>query len=400
MQHKSKRSIHQSYPLITVLLFWCGLVVLASMYITIPLTAFFTETFHITTAQAAWIGSSFSICYAFGCLLYGPFSDKYGRKIFLVTSMSMLAAVTVVIGLSDSFHTLLVLRGVQGLVAAAFAPISLVYAGEIFPPENRLTAIGFISSGLLMSSVAGQVFSGIVNEYLGWHAIFYLLGGLYFLTALLVVWILPKEQRIKTEEGIFLKFRQMAALLKNPQLLLAFSVTFVLLLSLVGMYTVLGSYLSSPAFGLTSQQILAVRATGIIGMLVSPFAGRFAHKAGRAAVLRGGLALAAIGLIALGISTSLPLLVLMSILFVAGIAVVTPVSISIVSQLGGSSRGSAISFNAFILFLGASAGPLLVVHLVKTQQYFWSLELLGFILLAGFFISCFLKIDSPASAKN
>lgn len=38
-------------------------------------------------------------------------------------------------------------------MAAAFAPIALVYAGEMFPPHKRLTAVGFISSGLLMAGI-------------------------------------------------------------------------------------------------------------------------------------------------------------------------------------------------------------------------------------------------------
>ncbi len=115
------------------------------MYITIPLADVFTQAFQISAAQAAWIGSSFSLCYALGCLLYGPFSDRYGRKVFLVAGIIGLTVVTVAIGFVDSYYGLIVFRGVQGLVAAAFAPISLVYAGEMFPPHKRLTAVGLYS---------------------------------------------------------------------------------------------------------------------------------------------------------------------------------------------------------------------------------------------------------------
>lgn len=391
---------NKKYSLMTIILFWCGLVILTSMYITIPLSDVFTEVFQVSPNEAAWIGSSFSLCYALGCLLYGPFSDRYGRKVFLVASIIGLTIVTIALGFVDSFYGMIILRGVQGLVAAAFAPISLVYAGEMFPSHKRLTAVGFISSGLLMAGIVGQVFSGIVNEELGWRPIFYILGIVYAVTAVIVISLLPKDEMHRPKEHVFIKFKQMAGLLKRTQLVLAFAVTFVLLLTLVGMYTVLGSYLSSDEFGLSAQNILYIRAIGIVGMLLSPFSGRIAQRVGLATVLRGGLALAAVGLLALGFSPSLPVIVLMSVVFVAGIALVTPVIISIVSQLGGHARGSAISFNAFILFLGASTGPILALKLLSTENYTLSFEILGSILVLGFLVTLLLKLPSRGPVKS
>ncbi|WP_338533614.1 MFS transporter [Paenibacillus peoriae] len=382
---------HQNYSLMTIILFWCGLVILMSMYITIPLTNVFIRSFHVSSTEVAWIGSSFSLCYALGCLLYGPFSDRYGRKIFLVSSMCMLTVVTIGISIVDSFYGLIILRGVQGLVAAAFVPVSLVYSGEMFPPQKKLTAVGFISSGLLMAGIAGQVFSGLVNEYLGWHAIFSILGILYFFTSLLVIAFLPKDEILRSKENVFIKFKQMIAFLKQARLLLVYSITFMLLLSLVGMYTILGEYLSSDSFGLTNQEILYVRTVGIIGMFLSPFVGEISKKVGYITVLRCGLALASTGLFALGLSPSLPFIVLMSVGFVAGISLASPVIISIISQQAGTAGGSAVSLNAFILFLGASTGPILASNLLKTEQYFFSFGVLGFILLLGLILSFFIR---------
>ncbi|NUU52676.1 MFS transporter [Paenibacillus taichungensis] len=380
-----------NYSLMTLVLFWCGLVILMSMYITIPLTSVFVQSFHISSTKAAWIGSSFSLSYALGCLLYGPFSDRYGRKIFLVASMFMLAIVTIVITLVDGFYGLIALRGLQGLVAAAFVPVSLVYSGEMFPSHKKLTAIGFISSGLLMAGIAGQVFSGFINEYLGWHAIFWILGIVYVLTTILVIRYLPKDEILRPKESIFLKYKQMTKLLTNFRLLLVFSITFMLLLTLVGMYTILGDYLSSDSFGLTNQEIQYVRIVGIVGMLFSPFVGKISKKVGAAIVLRFGLLIATASLFALSVIHSLPLIVFLSVVIVAGISLASPVLISFISQQAGNSGGSAISFNAFILFLGASTGPILASNLLKTEQYFFSFRVLGFIFLIGLVSSCFLR---------
>jgi len=397
--NNSASQSNYNYSVITFILFWCGLVILCSMYVTLPLLTMFANTFDVTSNQATWIGSAFSLGYALGCLIYGPFSDKYGRKIFLMTSLIALTVVTTLIAFTDNFSALIVLRALQGIISAAFAPISFVYAAEMFPPHKRLTAVGFISSGLLMASIVGQVFTGIINPLFGWHAIFGLLGGIYLISSIVVILFVPKDTLPHSKESVLIKFKQMNQLFKHKQLFFLFLIMFMLLLSLVGMYTILGSYLTSPKWGLTSQQVLFVRAAGIIGMILSPFAGQFARKLGSGVVLRGGLALAIVGLIGLGFSQTLSLLIIASVIFVMGIAIVTPITVSLINQLAGSARGSAVAFSAFILFLGASTGPILALNLIKNGHFRLSFESIGLILLIGLGVSIFIK-TKPGTVKE
>lgn len=269
----------------------------------------------------------------------------------------------------------------------------------MFPPHKRLTAVGFISSGLLMASVVGQVFSSIINPLFGWHAIFGFLGGIYLISSLVVYLFVPKDTLPRSEESVLIKFKQMNQLFKNKELFLLFIITFMLLLSLVGMYTILGSYLTSPKWGLTSQQVLFIKAVGIIGMVLSPFAGQFARKLGSLVVLRGGLALAVVGLIGLGFSQTIALLIITSIIFVAGISMASPITISLINQLAGLARGSGVSFNAFILFLGASTGPILALNLIKNGDFSLSFDWLSAILLIGLGVSMFIK-TKPVTVKE
>ena len=356
------------YNFMTFILTWSGLVVLMSMFITIPLTSVFEVVLQISSTEAIWIGSAFSLGYAICCLMYGPLSDKYGRKIFLVCGISLLTVVTFAIGFTDNYFVLLVFRAIQGIAAAAFAPISLVYTAELFPPTKRLTAIGFITSGFLMASVVSQVFGMIVNASLGWQAIFIGLGIIYLVTALLIIFFLPKDHVQHSGEGILRKFIQMKDLFKNPKLCISFVIMFMLLFSLVGMYTILGNYLASEKFGFTEREILYVRALGIIGMLLSIFAGKISNKLGVILSLRSALLVASIALLVMGISSSSIMVILCSLLFVAGIALVVPVNVSLVNENAGTARGSAVLFNAFILFLGASIGPILATKLMESGK--------------------------------
>ncbi|MEB1809168.1 MAG: MFS transporter [Bacillaceae bacterium] len=382
----------QSYTLITVVLVWCGLVVLSSMYITIPLISVFSASFEVSLQKAALTGSVFSLFYALGCLIFGALSDRFGRKAFLMIGICSITIVTLLIGFVESFYWLLILRAIQGAAASVYAPISLVYVGEVYPTDKRLTTIGFITSGFLTAAIFGQVLSSAIQELLGWPFIFFTLATLYFISSLLVIFVLPREEPNSSGVRVWAIFKQMAVLLKNKQLLLTLFITFLSLFSLVAMYTILGSYLSTNTFGLSSQEILTVRAVGIFGILLAPFAGKLSNKYGISTVLRVGMVLATAGVVMIGVFSNLILIVLMSVVFVAGIALVCPVTISMVSILGEKVRGTAVTFNAFILFVGASLGPVTAIFLMDVLTYTISFLVLGVFLCIGLIVSMFIKV--------
>lgn len=366
-------------------------MVLMSMFITIPLTSVFMTELNISTAESVWIGSAFSICYAICCLIYGPLSDKYGRKVFLVGGISLLTVATFAIGLTDNYYVLLVLRAIQGISAAAFAPVSLVYAGGLFPQDKRVTVIGFITAGFLMASVIAQLFGVVIESSLGWQAIFISHGILYFVTAILVIFFLPKDYVQHQDESILHKLILMKDVIKNPNLCLTFFITFMLLFSLVGMYTILGNYLASEKFGFTEQQIFTVRALGLIGMLTTVFAGKIIKRLGILMAQRCALALAAVAIFTMGMGSSSIVLIICSLLFVAGVTLMVPVNISLVSEKAGAARGSAVLFNTFILFLGASVGPMIATRLMEFGNYVLSFSIFGILLFVGFLASLFIQ---------
>lgn len=381
----------RNYPLMTAVLFLCGLVVVSSLYITIPLVSVFAEIFQVSQTQAAWTSSAFSFFYAVGFLFYGPLSERYGRKKIILIGICVLTIVSPIIGLFNNLPCLVVLRGIQGIAAATFGPVALAYVVDMFPTEKRGTTIGFVSTGFLMAGIVGQVFSSLVSQTFSWNIMFYLLGVVYLITAFLAALFLPKDDVKEVKRSILSSFKQMRKVFTQKYLFMCYVVTITILLSFVGMYTALGSYLKSPVFGLDSQNIMYVRSVGILGMLLSPLVGRLIMRFGIRKVLRGGLSVAAVGLAFLGVSTNLLFLVVMSVIFVAGIAIIVPTLISLVSELGGDERGVAISLYTFILFIGATIGPMIVMGLLKVGSYVLTFEMLALLLGIGLIISFRIK---------
>lgn len=375
----------KNYALMAPILVWCGLIIVSSLYITIPMVSIFSSVFGVSLSQASWTTSAFSFAYAIGFLLFAPLTERYGRKQTMLVGLIALFLITSTLGFFNQLPLIIILRTIQGFAASTFSPAVLAYVVEMFPIEKRVTTIGFISTGFLMAGIVGQVFSSLVSQKFGWSSVFYFLGGIYLFSAVLLALLVPKGESPEKKVSILDQFKQMGTLLFNKNLFFCYFITITLLLSFVGMYTTLGNYLSQPPFGLNSNQILGVRAVGIIGMLVAPFAGQLVSRFGTRMLLKGGLILATVGISLIGISTSLPFLVFMSIVFVAGISVTVPTLISLIGNLGGESRGIAVSLYTFVLFIGATLGPIVALKLLKIGSYILTFEVLAVFLCIGFF---------------
>lgn len=387
--------VRRNYSVMTAVLCWTGMAVMSSLYVTIPLITMFSERYGVSPTEAAATGSVFSIGFAIGCLLYGALSDKYGRKQVICTGLIALSLISVMLGFVDPLGWVIALRGLQGAAAATFSPVALAYAVEMFPAEKRVTTIGFISTGFLVAGIAGQVGSGWISQSYGWHAVFYLLAAVYAVTSVVVYRWLPKGVIQHPHASIWEPILQIRHVFAQKNLLLSYVVALVLLMSFVSMYTVLGDYLSGADFGLGSQDILYVRAAGVFGMLISPLSGKLAKRYGVQAILRSSLLLAITGLASLGLFSSLPLIIGMSIVFVGGIALAVPSLVTLIGQVAGQSRGIAVSVYTFILFAGTSLAPILSIHLMKTGNYALTFALLALILGFGLAAACFIRTAPP-----
>ena len=376
----------KNLPLTTFILFWTGLVVLCSLYVTIPLLPVFASTFELSPSQAAWAGSIFSILFAIGCLFFGVISDRFGRKNVMVYGLICFSILTGAVGLADNFATLLILRALQGAAAATFSPVALTYIGIMYPDNKKVTTIGIISSGFLIAGILGQLISSYIETILNWNSVFYFLGLVYIITAILLFVILPKDEVAEGNKDMFAIIKKFKIPFQHKGLMLCNCISILILLSFVGMYTALGHYLQAN-FGFNDQETFYVRMVGIVGMILSPFTGKFVKVFQMKKVVLSGLVFTIIGLFSMGLSNHLGVIIAMSIIFVCGIAIVVPSMLALVGQLGGSERGIATSIYTFILFIGASLGPLLATLLLKTGNDSLPFIVFGCLLTVGLFIT-------------
>jgi MFS transporter, YNFM family, putative membrane transport protein len=336
-----------------------ALVVLAQLYLTIPLMPDIEHRYAVSPSAAAWVGSGFSLAYAFGNLIFGTISDRYDRRfvmVFGVVGGAVLAGVT---GLSTGFAMLVAVRAAQGFVAAAFAPVALAYAVEVLAPARRALGLAFISCGFLLAGIFGQAFALWGNAALGWRGVLALPGVPLLL---LGRWLLalPAPPRHDSASSIGRTIVGLVSLLRRPQVLVGWVCALTLLLAFVGMYGGL-SAAAATRYGISGPgPLLLLRLAGIPGILMCLFAGRLIRAVGphRTGVL--AFLLGAGGLVVEALAGPLWLLLVGSAGFVAGIALAIPCAVAVVGAASGAARGAGIAGYGFLIGVGGAVAPLLV----------------------------------------
>lgn len=352
---------------VTLLLFWCGLIIGSSLYVPIPIISGFMHTFHITTQSATLATSINTFGYALGALIAGRLSDVYDRKSVINFGLVTMAVGSFFIGVTTTFFIFLILQGLLGIAAAMFVPSAIAYVVENVPKVQHIKIIGYISTGLLMSGIVGQIFSGSLYTFFAWQYIYMILSILYTLTLLMVIRLRTHKQMKQPSVDLSF-FQSVRSLFHTPVLVYSYGITFFLLFTFVGMYTTLGAYLQH-IFALKPTQILLIQAYGLIGTLIAPFTGQLVIRLGVRKTLLLGSVLSSTGLMGLGFCKSILSFGLMSAVYVLGISIITPTLISLISQKSGPYKATAVSLYTFILFIGASLGPYFSLFMLKKNNY-------------------------------
>jgi len=250
------------------------------------------------------------------------------------------------------------LRAVQGFAAASFAPVALAYLAESVPPARRALAFGAISTAFLAAGITGQVFASAVALALGWSWVFVLYGGALIACLAGIVGLVVEPRFNTVAGGFFHRFVDLGKVALMPRVLLLALAHLTLLLGFVGMYTALGSHLTT--LGSDDSQVIWFRLVGLPGMFASLAVGPLTRRLGVSGVARLGFTIATAGLAAEALlSGSLVAISMTSLVYVAGVALAIPAMIAAFGETAAPNRAGGMALNGFVLFVGASVGPLI-----------------------------------------
>jgi DHA1 family multidrug resistance protein-like MFS transporter len=162
-----------------------------------------------TTKQAAfWSGvaaGGLGVALFSASPLWGLVADRIGRKPMVLRAMFGGALIVTLMGFAPNIYFLIGLRWCQGLVTGTMAASSAL--ATAMTPRNRISfAIGLITVAVFGGSSLGPLLGGVVADYLGYRATFYVSGGLLLLGGLIILLgVREKFERPARGEGVSLR---------------------------------------------------------------------------------------------------------------------------------------------------------------------------------------------------
>jgi len=169
---------------------------LLAMTICLPSMQEWAAAFDSDQAAVQLTFSGYVIAYGAMQLVYGPLSDRYGRKGMVLTGLALACVGSLMAALAPNLLSLTVARTVQGAGAAAGMVLGRAMVRDLFDGAARTQIMAYVGMLMGVCPPLAIVIGGQIHVRMGWQANF-LAIGLLALVLLLLSWCaLParKEQ--------------------------------------------------------------------------------------------------------------------------------------------------------------------------------------------------------------
>jgi DHA1 family bicyclomycin/chloramphenicol resistance-like MFS transporter len=333
-----------------------------------------------STAQVQLTISSYLIGFAVGQIVYGPLSDRHGRKPVLLGAVALYCAASLACALSSSIAMLIAARFAQALGGCGGVVLARAVVRDLYSGHRAGRELSVIGAVMALAPVLAPGVGGALQTAFGWRSVFFALVAAAVAGAAVIMTLLPETLSNRATEPIS------AASIAKSYAIVGRNPAYLAYLGLAAAsYAGLFAWISGAAFvlqdlyGLTPFAFGLIFAVGSVGYgLGSLLSARLTRYYGIDGILGfGGLAVAVGGLamaaaVAIGLKSATSLVLPMAV-YLAGLGMILPQSIAGALTPFPERAGAASSLLGFIqqsvaalsgaivgALLGQSAWPLAI----------------------------------------
>ncbi|HEY5280870.1 MAG TPA: multidrug effflux MFS transporter [Pseudolabrys sp.] len=313
--------------------------------------------------------STYLVGFACGQILYGPISDRRGRKPVLLAAVALFTAASLVCALSNSIEMLIAARTLQALGGSGAVVLTRAIVRDLYSGVRAGRELSLIGSVMALAPVVAPIGGGVLQTAFGWRSVFVVLvaAGVAGLAA---VWVLLPETLQRRDAPAA------SSMLASYRVVASNRVWLVYLglgtFSYAGLFAWISgaSFVLQNLYGLTALMfgfVFAIASfgylagTGIAARLVTRFGLDGMTGCGGALLALGGLL--ACASLAVGLTSSLSLVIPVAV-FLAGLGMVLPQAIAGAITPFPERAGAASSLFGFVQQTAAAVCGALVVWLL------------------------------------
>lgn len=135
------------------------------------------------------------IGFALAQLVYGPLSDRFGRRRLLILGLVVYVLGSAACALAGSIEMLIAARLVQAAGACAGPALGRAMVRDVFARHEAARVLAVVGMALALAPAVGPVLGGHLQSWFDWEAIFVLLGAAGLVLLLAVARSLPETNR-------------------------------------------------------------------------------------------------------------------------------------------------------------------------------------------------------------
>jgi DHA2 family multidrug resistance protein len=124
--------------------------------------------------ESTWTITSYLVSNAIIIPMTGWLSRIFGRKNYLVFSITLFTLSSFLCGVSWNLQSLVFFRIMQGIGGGALQPISQSVLLETFPKKQHGMAMAIFGVGIMFGPIIGPLLGGWITDNWSWHWIFFI----------------------------------------------------------------------------------------------------------------------------------------------------------------------------------------------------------------------------------
>lgn len=192
--------------------------------------------------------SVYMVGFALSQTIFGPISDRFGRKPTIMIGTSIYLVASVACALATTVEQLIVFRLFQSIGAAAAPVVARAVVRDMFTREEAARMYSVVTTVVAIAPVVAPVLGGFIVVWLGWRANFWVLTGFGASAMLLVIVMLPETNRNPDPNAT-----RIGQMLRNFATMLSNRAYLGYVLTVMGNFSGLFAYLLGASFVLVDQ---------------------------------------------------------------------------------------------------------------------------------------------------
>ncbi|MCH3963450.1 MAG: Bcr/CflA family efflux MFS transporter [Clostridium sp.] len=235
----------------------------------LPALPIMARFFHVSEFKMNLTLILFFAFYSLATLVWGPLSDKYGRKPILLIGLTGYMLASILCAVSGSVNQLILFRILQAVGGGAASAVATAVVKDVYQGKKQESILAIVQSMVVISPAVAPVIGALLLKFTSWRGIFFAQA---ILGLVVVIGSIAFQETIGSENstaGLITTIGRLGVVLRNPSftvLLIIFSAVNIASMAFISS----SSYIYQDSFELSSQKYSYFFTFNAVGMLIGP----------------------------------------------------------------------------------------------------------------------------------